>query len=233
MIINPYVFGISPGGTALYDEVMLDSPEWFVRLNESSGTVANNETGGTDGTYGGGVVLYNPGIYSGGPPCALFQQAATNDFVSMGAGFPVSTGSITLMAVIKPTSTTGVQSIISKDDGSGGRAFQWRMNGTSLEWVKIVGGAVGVTKTLVFTAGVAKILHVTVSSGGAVEFFVNGVSVHTASIAAANYATANALRIGYAAGPANGLDGYIGECAGFGSVLSSTRIAAHAAATGL
>ena len=229
MIINPYRFGSA--APSLFTEIMSDSPEWYVRLNETSGGTANNETGGTDGAYSAGVVLNQPAMYPGGPVCALFEKA-TNDAVSMGTGFPISTGSITIMTVIKPTSLVGVQSIISKDDGSGARSFQWRANGTSLEWVKIVGGAVGVTKTSVFTAGVACMLHVTVSSGGAVEFFKDGASIHTATIAGANYATSNILRVGYSVGAAASFEGYMGDCAGFGSVLSSARIAAHAAAAG-
>jgi hypothetical protein len=218
-------------GTALYNEIIADAPEWYVRLNETSGTNVNNETGGTDGTYGGAVILNQPPIYTGGPQCAGFQLVGSS-YAAMGAGFPVSTGSITMMAVIRPTTTSGVQSIISKDDSAGGRSFQWRLNGTSLEWVKIIGTPQGVTKTSAVTAGIACILHVTVSSGGAVEFFKNGVSIHTGSVSPANYVTANGLRIGYAQGPAAGFNGYMCDCAGFGSVLSSARIAAHAAAGG-
>lgn len=230
MIINPYRFGTSPAD--LYTEIMADSPEWYVRLNETSGTIANNETGGTDGTYSAGVTLNQTAIYTGGPVCALFEKAST-DAVAMGTGYPVSTGSITIMAIIHPTSLSGFMSIISKDDGSGARRWQWRTNGTSLEWVKIVGGVATVTKTSALTAGVTCMLHVTVSSGGAVEFFKDGASIHTASIAAANYSGANVLRVGYSVGATVSFEGYMSECAGFGAVLSGARIAAHAAAAGL
>jgi hypothetical protein len=225
-------YGGGGASSTLYDEIMADSPEWYVRLNETSGTSANNETGGADGTYGAGVVLNQTAIYTGGDPCILCQKAAGNDYVSMTNGFPVSTGALTFMAIILPTTTVGVQSIICKDTGSSPRSFQWRLNGTSLEWVKIVGGVAGVTKTSAVTAGVACMLHVTVSAGGAVEFFKDGASIHTATIAAANYANTTDLRVGYNSGPAASMDGYFSECAGFGAVLSSARIAAHAAAAG-
>lgn len=220
------------GAGSLYDEIMADSPEWYVRLNETSGTNANNETGGADGAYGAGVVLNQPAIYTGGSVCSIFEKTSGTDYVEMGNSFPFSTGDVTFMTVIKPTTVGGVQSIISKDEGTGSRSFQWRMNGTSLEWVKIIGGVETITKTGVFTANVACMLHVTITSGGSIAFFKNGVSIHTGSSGATSYATSNSLRIGFATGPGASMDGYIADCAGFGSVLSSARIAAHAAAAG-
>lgn len=229
MLVDAYRFG-GAAPSDLPTEILADSPNFYYRMNEPSGASANNETGGADATYSG-VTLNQAPLFVGGDPCIRLTGGV--EFVSIPASLLTSAPSLTLMCVISPVSVTGTQSVITRDNGSSLRFWQWRMNGTDLEWVKIVGGVQVVTATGIMAIGVATMLHVVIDSSGNIELFQDGVSVHTDSMAAADYGDATKeIRVGYDNGPAVGLNAYICEVAGFSAALSSARVAAHAAAAG-
>lgn len=220
----------APPPSGLPGEILADSPAFYFRLNETSGTTANNETGGPDATYSG-VTLNQPALYPGGDPSIRFTGGV--EFVAIPASTLTVATSLTLMCIISPVSVAGTQSIITRDNGSSLRFWQWRMNGTDLQWVKIVGGVQVVTAVGVMAIGVPTMLHVVIDAAGAIELFQDGASIHTDTMAAADYGDASKdINIGYDNGPAVGLNAYIAEVAGFSAALSSGRVAAHAAAAG-
>lgn len=210
--------------------ILADSPNFYYRLNETSGTTANNETGGADATYNG-VTLNQPPLYTGGEPSVRFSGGTQS--VGIPASLWASAPALTLMCIASPLSVTGVQSLITRDNGGSDRYWQWRLSGTDLQWVKIVGGVQVVTAVGVAAIGVATMLHVVIDAAGAIELFQDGVSVHTDTMAATDYGGGVIdINIGFANGPAAGFDGYMAEVAGFTYDLSAARVAAHAAAAG-
>lgn len=229
-VINPFAFSTTSGGSGtLYDAIMDDNPDFYYRLNEASGTNADNSAGGLDGTYSG-VTLNQPPLYSGGGASIRLNNGTQH--VEVPSTYPTSTGAITLMCVIKPNTVTGIKSIITKDQGSGGRSFQWRTNGSSLEFLKVIGGTSMVSKTAAITVGVTCMLHVTISAAGAVTLYINGAAVQTGSFPPTNFVSSNPIRIGYAAGIGVGNDAFISDVAGFRAALSTVRCLAHAQAAG-
>lgn len=221
----------SGGASVLPGLILAESPFAYWRHAESSGgTMVDASPNARAGTYAGTPVP-QAAIYSGGPTCMLAGSSTQNGNWTV-VGTPVF-NAITICTVFKPNSVTGIRSLICRDDG-GTRKFQWRMNGTSMEWVKIVGGVTTSTRTGVFSVGVASMIAVTVSSSGTVTMYQNGVQLGaTFSIAAADYGGAFAtFQVGYAPGITTAADGYFSESALWNTDLSAATLLSFATAAG-
>lgn len=224
------------GGGALNAEILADNPVWYTRCNETSGTVANDYgSAATNGTYNGTPTFSQPAIYAGGPNCVLLDGSGS-DSISIPSSVLTSTTALTLELVHRPTNVSGIQQLITRDDGSGGtRVWQFRRNGTQLELIKIVGGTQSVSFNNFFTLNTAVHVMATITSGGAVTLYRNGSSVATGSFAAgANYGTAS-LDIYVNRLVPGGTDvgnGDYSEIAIYAAALSGARAAAHASAAG-
>jgi len=220
---------VGSGAITLREEILADSPDFYFRLGETSGLTAVNETGGTDGTYSG-VTLNQSPLYIGGPSSVRVPGGVA--WVAIPESLLPAATNLTLMCIINPQSVSGEQAIIVRDNNIQ-RYWQFRMSGTSLQWVKIVGGVEVVTKTSVFAINVTHMLHVVITAAGGVEFFLDGALIHTATIGGTDYGGGTGgIRIGYDNGPTVGLNAYVSEVAGFSSVLTADRVLAHAEAAG-
>lgn len=234
-LINPYRFGGGgPPPASLYSEIIADSPVHYWRNAEASGSVMVDEIT-TDGSYISTVSLGNPAIYPGpsAPTCA--GGNFTSGRFGTSSVTPPALNAMTLVSVVKLTGTSGTQPTgPQRDDNAGGRKYQFRSNGTSLEFVKIVSGVATITQTGVFTAGAACIIAITIDSSGNYVMYKNGASIKTGAIAAANYGGAgDQWQIGYSTGMGAALNGYTCENAVFATALSGARMAAYATAAGL
>lgn len=225
---------VSPPGS-LYGEIMADSPAYYFRHAEASGTTMENEVG-ADGVYAGsGVTLGSTALYTGGPTSVRIPAVGLTGYGQKTGGTLPSLTEMTLMTVVRFTSLSSVfRGIFSCDDGFSSRMWQWRMSGGTMQFVKIVGGVSTQGFATGFTTGTPYMAHVTITSTGAITFYVNGVSVHTASVAAANYGgISDFLEVGYMTGGSGALaNAFFSETALFPTALSGARVAAHAAAAG-
>lgn len=224
---------VSPPTATLYDEIMADSPAYYFRHAEPSGTTMENEVG-ADGTYAGsGITLGSAALYPGGPTSVRLPSSGGSGYGQKTGGTLPALTAMTLMCVVQFTTLSGLRGLISNDNGSSPRTWQWRMNGGTMEFVKIVGGVSVPSFATGFSTGVSYMLHVTITSGGAITFYVDGVSAHTASMAAADYGSvAEIIQIGFASAGVGLANAFFSESAIFASALSGTRVAAHAAAAG-
>lgn len=225
---------VSPPTATLYDEIMADSPVYYFRHAEPSGTTMENEVG-ADGTYAGsGITLGSAALYTGGPTSVRLPSSGGSGYGQKTGGTLPALTAMTLMTVVQFTTLSGLRGLISCDNGSSPRQWQWRMNNATMEFVKIVGGVSVPSFATGFSTGVSYMLHVTITSGGSITFYVDGTSVHTASMAAADYGSvAEIIQIGFASAGVGLANAFFSESAIFASALNSTRIAAHAAAAGL
>jgi len=232
-IINPYALGTGGGGgSSLYTEIMADSPIHYWRNAEASGAVMVDEIT-TDGAYQGAVSLGNTAIYTGGPTCAS-NFSTTGPRGGYSTVTPGAINAMTLVSVVQFNSTSGVQPVGPNRDQGSTRMYQFRSNGTSLEFIKIVGSVESVSQAGVFTAGVTAIVAITVDSSGNYVMYKNGASIKTGSIAAANYGgSGDNWEIGYCTSMAAAMNGYTCENAVFNTALSGARMAAYATAAGL
>lgn len=219
------------GGGTLYDEIIADSPALYFRHAEASGSTMENEVG-TDGSYISSPPLGQPALYSGGPTCML---ASSNRYGRVDFGtFPMSLTAFSIVTVAQFNDLTGFRGIISRDPGGGSRQFQWRMNGTQMEFVKIAGSVESLSQSGALTEDVPHIIGLTVSAVGEVKFYVDGANIFTGSVSAANYGTASSeIEIGYMTGGGGAsANAYFSESALFAAVISGTRMADYATAAG-
>lgn len=227
--------GAGGGGGTLYDLIMADIATYggvYFRHGEASGAVMENEVG-TDGTYVSGPTLGNPALYTGGPTSLL---AASSKYGNYTPALPSFTAGFTVLTIVKFNAVTGLRGLVSRDTGSGVRRWQWRTNGTVLQFVNVPHNTTISTASGVVSAGVAMMLGVTsANSGGAsaVTHYKNGASVGTGSSGNTDLGgTAGPVQVGFAAG-ALSADAYFSESAIIASPMAPTRMADYAAAAGL
>ncbi|UHQ21877.1 LamG domain-containing protein [Lysobacter sp. 5GHs7-4] len=211
----------------LYSETIADSPALYLRFGDPSGTTATNEVGAS-GTYSAGIALAQTALYPGGLTCALFTGGT--QAVTIPASTLTAATNMTLRYIVKPTSVSGFQMLLCRDNLASPRKFQSRMNGASLEFVKISGGVETISKASVFAANVTTMIHIVINGGaGTIKFYQDGTEIHSTTIGATDYGDAvQDLRFGYNAGGAAGYNGYASEVAAFPSALSAARVLVHA-----
>jgi hypothetical protein len=212
--------------------VLADSPRWYLRLGESSGTVAEDATANNlDGTYIGSPALGQTGLVAG-DTSVLFDSV--NDYVRvLDAVHPTA---YTAEAIVKP-STTATQGIFWRTDSGEG--------GSCSHYIGILGGVFvlvfydGAFKTVTGTTSVVAgtVYHVaaTAINGGTGKLYVNGISEGTPAAVTTLWTGGDRYVIGKnssagAAGSPDWFEGIIDEVALYTSVLSSVQIAAHVTA---
>lgn len=234
-IINPYRFSAGGSGGALDDLILASSPAYYYRLAEASGAVmVDSGLNALNGTYTPSFPGGNAALYPGGPTSALFRvDEGRFGFASVNGGTLVDLNSLTVLAVVKLNDVSGLKGIINRDESGAGRKFQFRANGTGLDFVKISGGVTSATASGVFTAGVACMVAATVSAAGSIKLYKNGVLKSTTASAATNYGgVGDRLCIGYSAGGSVRLQGFASECVIWGAELSAATLLSFASAAG-
>jgi hypothetical protein len=214
-------------------EVLADSPRWYLRLGESSGTVAEDATANNvDGAYVGSPTLAQTGLVSG-DTSVLFD--GVDDFVRvMDATDPTA---YTLEAIVKPSAVIGNRALLWRTDA--GEA------GSVSHFIGIHTGVFvhytfdGTTKSVFGTTPVVAdtVYHIaaTAANGGAGRLYVNGVEEGTPLAGLSTLwtggdryvigkqTTVMAATVAWWKGP-------IDEVAIYTSALSAVRIAAHVTA---
>lgn len=216
-------------------EVLADDPLAYWRFEE--GREITDETGnGYDLDTEIGPVFGAASLlpYGGNGAVDFTGSGAQGLIPADNAALDVS--SITVEAIIYATaSATGVRSIVGRDDGSGNRSFQFRINSGKLNFIAFPSG--GGAPTAASTANVndSTIHHVVGvynASTGDVLTYIDGSQDGSAS-GSGNLNAGLAPTIGVRVLSSDPFLGQVDEVAIYGSALSSTRIAAHAAAAGV
>lgn len=235
MLIDAYRFVSGPPpGLTLYDELIADGPVNYWRNGEPNTAGGMIDEVAADGSYVGSVSMGNPAIYPGsGAPTSITGFSGTA--LGVSAVFPTALTEMTLVSVVKLNATTGFQPVgTNRDENGGGRKYQWRSNGTAMEFVKIVGGVDTLSQAGVFVAGVSCIVSIEIDASGNYAMYKDGVSIKTGTTGAADYGGAgDQYQIGFVTGIGAAMDGYTCENAVFDYVVGPTRQAAYATAAGL
>lgn len=228
---------LTPSGAAsLYAAIMATPGLAMYHRNGETSTAGGmiNEVG-ANGTYVG-----NPGVGA----AAIYPGAgagfAPNNFANIRYGNttvnPGTLNELTVFTVAKFGAVAGFQSVGTSRDALGTRKWQFRTNGTALEFVKIVGGVTTATSVAALTTGVGYTLAVTVSAAGSIKLYKNGVLLSTTASTAANYGgVADAISVGFSAGASAALTpaGACCENAIFSTELSAATLLAFHTASGL
>lgn len=230
--------GEGGGGTTLAEMVLADIATFggvYLRLGEASGTAAENEAGTPEGSYLNTPSLGNAALYTGGP--TSMRTTASNQAASFPvAGIPATMEQMTLGVIVKPAALTGLRHLVNRDsDAGGGRRWQFRLNGSSVQFVKIPGTPQTITATHGMSVGQAHLLMVTVTAGGTVKLFGNGVSLGSGSVTpVTNYGGGGLdLLVGNRGLLIEGTDNTYSEAFLIFGDLEDARVAQYGAAVGL
>lgn len=227
--------GTSPVGT-FAEEILLDSPSWFCRHNESSGTVANNEVG-ADGTYSGTPVFGAAAIYTGGLTCWDLNNASHCDIPA--SVMPSSTTAFTLEILIKRKATiTGLQAMIDRDsEGTGQRYWQWRWeSGDDLNAIKIIGSVQTFMANDIGPANGVGLFALVVEATGTnnAKIYKNGALIAQSTwVASTNYGSSIGMRIGRRLQGDSQANYYCAESMVYTHALPAGNLLRHAQAAAL
>jgi len=214
-------------------EVLADSPLVYLRMGEASGTTMVDASGnGRSGAYTGSPTLGATGLLTGDSDTAV-NFTTTNQYGVVAYGSWMIASAITIEAIIKTSSTTGIHSIAERDWG-GPRAFQFRIDTNKLQFITIGGGAGVVISASPGDVADGATHHVAATyDGTSIKLYVDGALVTTTSAVGAVSTQASPLSVaanGSGGGASQQFLGVIDEVSYYGTALPGTRIAAHAAA---
>ncbi|MCP5525754.1 MAG: immunoglobulin domain-containing protein [Verrucomicrobiales bacterium] len=210
--------------------ILRDGPVAYWRLDETSGTVAEDYVGNHDGVYMNGVVLGEPGAIANDDNGAAAFVQANQTFVEVPWAADVNSPEFTFECWAKLTGGTSYRSpMTSRGDGpQEGFIFYatpanvWEFwNGTGAGWSAMGGGAIqsGVWYHLAGTY-----------DGATKRFFVNGQQVGSAQVGFVPN-DFDVLRIGAGAteSPTGNyfFEGTVDEAAVYDIALSPARILTH------
>lgn len=227
----------SGGSSALSSLIIADSPLYYFRHAEPSGStmvnIGSNVGDGTYATASSGPTLGNAALYTGGPTCVY---TATSAYGARTAAPLPTLNELTIVTICRFPTLSGVRGLVSADNNSGtGRRWQFRTNGTSLEFVKIPTSVQTKTYAAALATNTVYMLSVTVNSAGTVTLYVNSTASTTSSFGVINYGGFNSvIEVGRITGGAGAYaNAYFSESCIFNTALSGARIAQYAAAAGL
>jgi hypothetical protein len=215
------------------DEVLADAPEFYLKLDETSGSTAVDSSGnGNDFTYQADVVLAQPALLGdGGYSVSANPTSSAAILSSVPAAFTAATA-FTLEAWVYLTTTS--QSINFVTIGNGSNGYSLDVNGGT--GYNTSGNRLGAAAAGRYNVpsgvniGLGSHHVAVVRNGNAVEFYIDGVQVATNGSA---WGTVNAPTTRCVIGgtvdtlqPSQRID----CAAAYATALSSTRIADHYAA---
>jgi hypothetical protein len=203
--------------------------------------MADSSGNGRNGTYGGSPTLGATGLVTGDTDKAVTFNG-TSQQAQVPYGSWLNTSALTLEAIIKLTSVTGSYAILDRDGWNNPQTFSFQVVSGKLQltfWLAL-GGPFTCTGTTSLTAGTK--YHVAAKFDPAASLatvLLNGVpdgTYSTAGGSAMQTAATTPLTVAAAYEPSAGGGPYFSRFAGtmdeaayYGTALSGTRIAAHAA----
>lgn len=250
--VSIYGVRINPGrATAHYDAgtgidrymtaVLADTPQAYLRLNETSGTTATDIGGNARVfTYTASVVTLGvtgllPGDSDKAVQIASGSPSATYPVLSVdGTWMDATNWSVEFW--MKTTSGGTVASTLPwacRDDGAGNRMWDLHMaviaDGKMSAQAWVVNTATTATSTNRLDDGVAH--HVVATyDGTTLRLYVDSVLNDSAAVSGANSNVTSEIKLGHHAGAGNLADGVMDEFAYYSTALPASRIAAHYAA---
>lgn len=234
---NQVASGSGDHSLTYYQEVLADSPEVYWRMNESSGTNANDSTpNNSDATYVNSPTLGVTGPYAGTTGMTSAFTGTKYLSYTPGATFFTNLDPFTIEIWAMSSLAANLTLFTARSTAAGLPGYMLRINATgAVDWVGFGAGATSIsTSTGEVSANVWTHIALTRDGSNNAIFYVDGVSVSTGTISTIN-SPGNALRLSgavtTAAGPTIvGSDGTMSDLAIWDSAISGARIAAHYAA---
>ncbi len=180
-------------GISKYSDVILSqSPSWYTRMGEPSGTNANDEIGSLDGTFNGGPTLGSPGAFGGDTNTAVAFNGV-NQWLSVPTGAAINPGDTWSISMLIKRGRTGIAEVLYRKGNNGPMLYITAANKV------IVGKANGGTLlTSVASLNSTSLwYHLLARKDGAlVDLGIDGVSNNVLGTNATTTTTATDLSIG-------------------------------------
>ena len=214
-----------PTASVYETAIALDSPAHWLRLGDTSGSVAAVNpiaTGVIAGTYTGTVALNQAGLMVNDPdaPSILLSGAGA---VLLDASWPTVSSYYSIEVTIKPSTVEAGYHALFAEDGNWG--------------VYLVGNKLSYYKAGLFQSSTVlvagTIYHIVMTAeAGLVKFYIDGVFDFSTVAVVANGEVSN---VGYdpTPSPTDYFKGNMQDIIVFEGTLSATQVANHFAATGL
>lgn len=236
VLLNPSRFGGGGGGGGYAGAVLADSPAWYPKLDETSGTVAVDASGnGRNGTYTSAFTLGAASLLTDGSGSAVqfvgnagggifLADAAWMDFTALTFECLVNFSS--------PVDATNGDALISHYGAGGAAALLWRTTAGKLGLQLQISGVGFINCNGTTTPANGTKYHVAGTwDGSQSKIAVNGLVENTVAAAGSLVTSSDALRIACYSNAAATVPGMIiDEPAVYTTALSPTRLGVHAAA---
>jgi hypothetical protein len=207
-----------------------DQPVSYWRLDETSGTVAGDETVANPGTFVGATTLGAPGLIPSDPASTAVGFDGASGQVRIGQSGSLNLGSaITLEAWIQPSSLPAAGSVRTILGKTGSYALE--LDGASPAFsVYVLGARCSLAAPAGTVAAGRRSYVVGTYDGATMRLWVDGAEVASHALSGAADQTLAGARIGSWDGRQRFFAGVIDEAALYANPLSAAQIAAHAAA---
>jgi PKD repeat protein len=211
--------------------VLVDNPVVYVRLDETTGTVANDTSlNNRDGTYSAGVTLNQGSLLADGTGKSVLFSGASNSYVSFPSGTWNQLSAMTVEMRIKTkTNLNGTYLCGRWGGGGGGSLNSWLLHITNGYLTALISGYTGdqAATSQQMVANTEYTITFTCEAGGWMRGYVNGVKCLEVDIGGWNAASVVApLWLGGVQVLAMG-NTQMSEFSMYNTVLSDARIAEH------
>jgi len=212
--------------TPYASSVLADSPVSYWRLNEASGTTANDQAGTNPGSYVNGPTLGAAGLLAAESTNKAVAFDGVNDQVRIGDAASLDmTTRVSLEAWIRPAAlpaTGAFASVVTKPE-----AYSIQFSGPRLEFTIMQSGTRRRLQAPAGAVATGQTYHVVGTYDGAQQrLYLNGVQVASAPLTGNITATTTSLGIGNW-NNSEFFSGTIDEVAAYNAVLAPGRAQAH------
>lgn len=215
-------------------QVLADTPQWYFRMGIASGSTLTDISGrGYSAALNGGFTLSQAGALAVSTDTAIAFNGSTG-YASLSSLILPCVTAFSVECWFKVASTSNLSNtprLISQDNAASNlKGFDFGVfpSGTTGAFFNVAVNGVNkqAASSTVFNANTWYHMAA-VFDGSTAKIYTNGVQ--TASIAASGSMSisSNSILLAALTGPANYLNGFLDECAGYGYALSPDRIKAH------
>jgi hypothetical protein len=242
VLVAPYRFAAP--GSGYSGTVLADSPLGYWRLGEGPATAADSSGNGRSLTYSGSASYGQPSLIPSDTSDLSYSMSIVTGGAQASDAAWMHPSAFTIEAVVKwaGTNTSNTQCIASKTVGGTVNATNYQFmlykpsGGSNVSViVGSSGGAGTLNDTSSFLGSGSTVRHIAATfDGSTVKLYGDGSLLQSTSLSGTLApCTSAAFWIGDTAGGSRKWAGGLDEVAYYGTALSSTRIAAHFAASGL
>lgn len=174
------------------DTILSQSPTWYCRMGEPSGTTATDEIGSLDGTYNNTPTLAATGAFGGDTNTAVTFNG-TNEWLSVPDGAAIDPGDTWTISMWIKRGRTGIAEVLYRKGHDG--PMLYLTAGNKFIVGKANGGTL-LTSVASLTSTSAWYHIVATKSGSTTDLWINGVSNNVLGTNATTTTTATDLSIG-------------------------------------